>query len=103
MRRVAPLPAHGSRLSSFRLKPPWLESVSSKRWIVIVQGGLGLVSCFTHIEKSESNGIAEGFVKTFKRDYVRVNPIPDADTALAAVGKWMADCNEERPHGSLGT
>lgn len=26
--------------------------------------------------------MAEAFVKTFKRDYVRVNPIPDARTAL---------------------
>ncbi len=33
---------------------------------------LGLVSCFTPVESPESNGIAEAFVKTFKRDYVRV-------------------------------
>ena len=46
---------------------------------------LGLVPCFTPVESPESNGIAEAFVKTFKRDYVRVNPIPDAATALAAV------------------
>ena len=25
-----------------------------------------------------SNGMSESFVKTFKRDYVRVNPLPDA-------------------------
>jgi hypothetical protein len=38
--------------------------------------------CFTPVESPESNGMAEAFVKTFKRDYVRVNPIPDAATAL---------------------
>jgi putative transposase len=63
---------------------------------------LGLVPCFTPIESPESNGIAEAFVKTFKRDYVRVNPIPNAATAVAAVGKWMADYNEVHPHSRLG-
>ena len=37
--------------------------------------------------------MAEAFVKTFKRDYVRVNPIPDAATALALVDRWMEDYN----------
>ena len=30
--------------------------------------------CFTPVQSPESNGISESFVKTFKRDYVRVNP-----------------------------
>ncbi len=38
---------------------------------------LNLEPCFTPVESPESNGMAEAFVKTFKRDYVRVNPIPD--------------------------
>jgi hypothetical protein len=29
--------------------------------------------------------MAEAFVKTFKRDYVRVNPLPDALTALRQI------------------
>jgi hypothetical protein len=29
--------------------------------------------------------MAEAFVKTFKRDYVRVNSIPDAAAALALI------------------
>jgi hypothetical protein len=36
----------------------------------------------------ESNGMAEAFVKTFKRDYVRIHEIPDAvstDGATAGV------------------
>jgi putative transposase len=36
--------------------------------------------CFTPVRSPESNGIAEGFVKSFKRDYVRLNPRPDAAT-----------------------
>jgi putative transposase len=37
--------------------------------------------------------MAEAFVKTFKRDYVRVNPIPDARTALLRIDNWMKDYN----------
>ena len=38
---------------------------------------LNLVPCFTPVRSPESNGVCEAFVKTFKRDYVRVNPRPD--------------------------
>ena len=36
---------------------------------------LNLVPCFTPVASPERNGISEAFVKTFKRDYVRVNPV----------------------------
>jgi transposase InsO family protein len=39
---------------------------------------LNLEPCFTPVESPESNGMAEAFVKTFKRDYVRINSLPDA-------------------------
>jgi putative transposase len=35
-----------------------------------------LVPCFTPVRSPESSGIAEAIVKTFKRDYVRLNPRP---------------------------
>ena len=54
---------------------------------------LNLEPCFTPVESPESNGMAEAFVRTFKRDYVHVNPIPDAATALAVVAGWMEDYN----------
>ena len=62
---------------------------------------LNLVACFTPVQSPESNGIAETFVKTFKRDYVWINPIPDAPTALAAIEHWFDDYNEVHPHSSL--
>ncbi len=39
---------------------------------------LGLKLCFTPVRSPESNGIAEAFVKTFKRDYARlsISPMP---------------------------
>ena len=63
---------------------------------------LNLVPCFTPVESPESNGMAEAFVKTFKRDYVRVARIPDADTALALIESWMEDYNTVHPHSRLG-
>ena len=62
---------------------------------------LNLNPCFTPVESPQSNGVAEAFVKTFKRDYVRVSPIPNARTALASVDTWMADYNEVHPHSRL--
>src|SRR5438067_12741456 len=62
---------------------------------------LNLVPCFTPVESPESNGMAEAFVKTFKRDYVRVSPIPNAAAALALVNSWMEDYNTVHPHSRL--
>ncbi len=49
---------------------------------------LGLVPCFTPVASPESNGIAEAFVRTFKRDYLRVNPVPSAESALSQIAGW---------------
>src|SRR4051794_8330430 len=62
---------------------------------------LNLVPCFTPIQSPESNGISDSFVKTFKRDYVRVNPLPDAITALRQIAGWFLDYNENHPHSGL--
>ena len=39
---------------------------------------LGFIVCTTPVRSPESNGMAEAFVKTFKRDYVYVSDLPDA-------------------------
>ena len=62
---------------------------------------LNLVPCFTPVRSPESNGMSEAFVKTFKRDYVRVNPLPDAATALRQIAGWIADYNDVHPHSAL--
>jgi transposase InsO family protein len=62
---------------------------------------LNLVPCFTPVRSPESNGLGEAFVKTFKRDYVRVNPLPDAATAIAQIPGWIDDYNEIHPHSGL--
>ena len=58
--------------------------------------------CFTPVQSPESNGIAEAFVKTFKRDYAPVHPLPDAATVLPQIAGWFGDYNENHPHSGLG-
>jgi putative transposase len=55
---------------------------------------LNLVPCFTPVHSPQSNGICESFVKTFKRDYVRVNALPDAITAFRQIAGWFEDLYE---------
>ena len=62
---------------------------------------LGLTPCFTPIRSPESNGMSESFVKTLKRDYVRVTPLPDAATVLGLVPGWITDYNTVHPHSAL--
>lgn len=62
---------------------------------------LGLKPCFTPVASPQSNGMAEAFVKTFKRDYANINPLPDAKTVLGLIGKWFNDYNQNHPHSGL--
>jgi putative transposase len=62
---------------------------------------LGLVPCFTPVRSPQSNGMAEAFVKTFKRDYVYVHDRPDAKTVLSQLSAWFEDYNESHPHKAL--
>lgn len=63
---------------------------------------IGLVPLTTPIESPQSNGMAEAFVKTFKRDYARVNSRPDAATVLRQLEAWFEHYNSVHPHKSLG-
>lgn len=63
---------------------------------------IGLVPCTTPIESPQSNGMAEAFVKTFKRDYARVSPRPDAAGVLRQLDGWFEHYNTVHPHKALG-
>ena len=66
----------------------WLSdngSIFAAHKTIDIAVALNLVPCFTPVESPESNGMAETFVKTLKRDYVRVSPIPDAVASLALI------------------
>ena len=62
---------------------------------------LGLKPCFTPVKSPQSNGMAEAFVNTLKRDYVRVTPLPEAKTVLGLIDGWIEDYNENHPHSGL--
>ena len=50
----------------------------------------------------ESNGLAEAFVHSFKRDSVNVHEVRDAEGVLAQLGGWIDDYNRQAPHSALG-
>lgn len=62
---------------------------------------MGLEVCTTPYHSPESNGMAESFVKTFKRDYVHMNELPNAMTVLEHLPEWFEDYNENHPHKGL--
>ncbi|UIV38236.1 IS3 family transposase [Escherichia coli] len=63
---------------------------------------LGLEPKSTAVRSPESNGIAESFVKTIKRDYISVMPKPDGLTAAKNLAEAFEYYNEWHPHSALG-
>lgn len=49
----------------------------------------------------ESNGMAEAFVKLFKRDYVYTNEIWTAESVMRNLPIWFEDYNKHHPHSGL--
>jgi putative transposase len=63
---------------------------------------IGLEPRTTPVRSPQSNGMAEAFVRTMKRDYVRVSPRPDARTVIAQIPSWFEHYNAVHPHRALG-
>ncbi len=49
----------------------------------------------------ESNGMAEAFVKTIKRDYIYVNNVHSAKQVMNDLHSYFEDYNEVAPHKGL--
>jgi transposase InsO family protein len=62
---------------------------------------LGLLICTTPVYSPESNGMAEAFVKTFKRDYVYLSGLETAESVKQQLQTWFDDYNEVAPHRGL--
>lgn len=54
------------------------------------------------VASPESNGMAEAFVNTFKRDYVAGGDLSSARRILEQIDGWIRDYNTFAPHSSLG-
>lgn len=62
---------------------------------------IGLQPVSTPVGSPKSNGMAESFVKTIKRDYVAHMPKPDWETGLRNLAIAFEHYNEELPHSAL--
>jgi len=56
----------------------------------------------TPVASPESNGMAEAFVNTFKRDYVAGGDLSSAARVIDQIPNWIEDYNTFAPHSSLG-
>ncbi|MDQ0570040.1 putative transposase [Variovorax paradoxus] len=62
---------------------------------------LGLKPVNTPVCSPQSNGMAESFVNTFKRDYVSRMDLVDARTVMAQMAAAFEHFNEVHPHSAL--
>jgi transposase InsO family protein len=56
---------------------------------------------YTPVQAPQSNGTAESFVKTLRRDYVNLSVLTDANDILATLPDWIEDYCETHPHSGL--
>lgn len=63
---------------------------------------VGLEPKHTAVRSPESNGMAESFAKTMKRDYISIMPKPDGLTAVKNLAEAFEHYNEWHPHSALG-
>jgi transposase InsO family protein len=85
----------------------WLEFLSDNGSAYIASDtralarSLGLKPINTPVCSPQSNGMAESFVNTFKRDYVARMDLSNAATVLAQLPAAFEHFNEVHPHSSL--
>lgn len=83
----------------------WLSdrgSIYRAKTVKALAHDLNLKCCYTRAYSPESNGMAESFVKTIKRDYVYQADCDTAETVLRLLPEWFTDYNNVAPHSALG-
>jgi hypothetical protein len=66
-----------------------LPSLFKFRWV----NTFGLKSVTTLVTSPRSNGVADGFVETLRRDYARLAEQPGWQTVMAQPPKWFDNYN----------
>lgn len=92
------------RVNSLPQKIQWLSDNGPcyvARKTVLFGRSIGLEVCTTRPYSPESNGMAEAFVKTFKRDYVWLGDLSSAERVMEQLPYWFDDYNEKAPHKGL--
>ncbi len=62
--------------------------------------GMGI--CRTPRRSPESNGLAEAFFGSFKRDYIYPGELENLEAVAQQLPAWIEDCNQIAPHSALG-
>ena len=73
---------------------------TSHRFRPFVQA-MGLIPCHTPRRSPESNGLAERFFGSFKRDYVYQACLETLESVAQQVPTWIEHYNQEAPHSAL--
>jgi len=74
---------------------------TSKRFRPIVRA-MGLIPCHTPRRSPQSNGLAEAFFGSFKRDYVYQACLETLAVVRSQVAQWIEHYNQQAPHSALG-
>lgn len=96
------------RFGSDRIRAQGLEFLSDNgpeyacQHLRAVLQGFGMVVCRTPVRSPESNGLAEAFFGSFKRDYVYQGALESFEAVGRQLPGWMQDYNEVAPHSALG-
>ena len=63
---------------------------------------MGLIPCHTPRRSPESNGLAEAFFGSFKRDYVSQACLETFEVVRRQLPQWIEHYNQQAPHSALG-
>ncbi len=63
---------------------------------------MGLIPCHTPRRSPQSNGLAEAFFGSFKRDYVYQACLETVEDVARQLLGWIEHYNHQAPHSALG-
>ncbi len=101
---VSSIESRFSRATTLPFKLQWLSDNGPAyvaRETIHFGRNIGFEMCTTAPYSPESNGMAEAFVKTFKRDYAYISDLSSARRVMEQLEEWFEDYNNQAPHKGL--